>query len=757
MLRGLFLIFLVFANLAISGTVQTLPSLPTGATANAVQVDTAGNIYVAGGLVGNSPSDFSHAFVGKFSPDGSQIIWWTVLAGSKNDNALALALGADNSVYVTGTTFSSDFPATIGSMQSTTSVSGQAFAAKINQAGAVVYSTYIGGMATTTGNAIAVDPLGDAFITGSLGFSGVFPTTAGAVTGATSANYETAYVIELNPLGSKALVAISGFGGNAIALDAEGNIYGAGAFPGRQNNGPGNTFNAAPTTTGAFQTITYQTTCLGEGLLFELSSPACTYQHVAKIDPTGTQLIYATYVSGSLGATPTAIAVDANGNVILAGNTNSSDYPTTPAAYQPEYFANPEITSAPPFQPFNAVAPAPAGYITKLSASGSSLIWSTLFGGSHPDPKAGDVISGIGIDASGNILLSGTATSSDLPGLWSTPVALRPTESGEGFVGRLSSDGTTLSMTQLIAGSARVNGIAVRSDGSAVVVPTLAAVSLSSGGRVATISDTADAAKLVSVAPGQLLTLYGTALAPAVPAQPANSFPMSFNGVTVTFNGIAAPILYTSSIQINLQVPYEIAGQNQVTMQVSSQSVSPAVLESYVLAVVERQPSVFVAGPAFSQPLFDSAACNGQNISGLQPLAINADGSQNSCANPAASGSVITVFLNGLGVSNPSYATGMVSPSEITINPAAAINPPFGSYMEDLESSTNFLATATLLGSIDSIAQVHIKVSPTSSPSLPNYPTLSPVLNIPLQVQLQSESPFPVRGPGILIWVQASN
>lgn len=83
-------------------------------------------------------------------------------------------------------------------------------------------------------------------------------------------------------------------------------------------------------------------------------------------------------------------------------------------------------------------------------------------------------------------------------------------------------------------------------------------VSLSAGGRVATISDAADAAKLVSVAAGAVVD--PTALAPAVPAKPANSFSMSFNGVTVTFNGIVASILYTSSIQINLKVPYEIAG-----------------------------------------------------------------------------------------------------------------------------------------------------------------------------------------------------
>jgi uncharacterized protein (TIGR03437 family) len=541
----------------------------------------------------------------------------------------------------------------------------------------------------------------------------------------------SAYVIELNPAGSAALVAIGGFGGNAIAVDPQGNIYAAGAFIGP----------VAPTTPGAFQTSTVNFAACFQSFI---AVDYCLSQHIAKIGPKGTNLIYATYLTGSYGAMPSAIVIDGAGNVIVAGSTNSPDYPTTPGAYQPEYFANPETGYYPPFE---FAAPASAGYVTKLNASGSGLIWSTLFAGSSTQTvlpgmiggelPQGDGITALGIDASGNILFGGAATSSDLPGLWSTPAASRPTPGGEGFVARLSPDGTTLSMTQLVAGSHGVNGIAVRSDGSAVVVPALAAVSISPAGRVAAICDAADEAKIVRVAPGQLLTLYGTTLAPANPASPANGFPPSLNGVTVTFNGIAAPILYTSGIQINLQVPYEIAGMSEVTMQVSSQLVSPPVSESYILAVAERQPSVFIAGPAFSQPLFDIASCNGQNVSGVQPLALNADGTQNSCGNPAASGSVVTLFLNGLGATNAAQTTGTSSNSLVAVNPAAT-------FVNGSSAATNFLSTTTLPGSIDSIVQVQIQVSSSSA-----------FLNIPLQVTPGSEgSAFWVRGPGVLIWVK---
>jgi len=721
MLRGLLFLLLASASQAFGGGIQLLPALRNGATANAVLVDTSGNIYVAGWFAANPPPAPSNAFVGKLSPDGSQIIWWTALDGSQDNNYVAIALGSDNSVYVTGTTLSQAFPTTPGSLQPTASVLGnQTFAVKLTPSGAVVYATYIGGSAQTTGNAIAVDSSGHAFITGTLYSGGVFPTTPSAVIGAAATSEGTGYVIELDPAGSTALVAISGFGGHAITVDPQGNIYAAGSFT-----------VAAPTTSGAFQTTAALGYCVAS-----LEGLPCGVQHIAKIDPTGTQLLYATYIAGSYGADPCAIAVDAAGNAIVAGSTNSPDYPTTPAAYQPEYFAKPETSAS--FPGDAMLAPASAGYITKLNASGSNLIWSTLFSGSGRDIPGGDVIDGLGIDANGNILFSGSATSSDLPGLWSTPVASRPDEGpqplGSGFVARLSPDGTTLSPTQLTVGAY----MAVRSDGSAVVVggATLAIVSLSSVGRVAAICDTADAAKIVSVAPGQLLTLYGTSLAPeGVP----NGFPTSFNGVTVTFNGIAAPILYTSGIQINLQVPYEISGQTQVTMQVSSQSVSPPVAESYILAVVERQPSVFIAGAGFSQPLFDIARCNGQNVSGLQPLALNADGTQNSCANPAASGSTVTIFLNGLGVSNPAQTTGTVSPSLVAISPAAG-------FVSGSSAATNFLSTATLPGYIDSVAQVQIQVTSTS-----------PSINIPLEVQQPSGAPFLVRGQGILIWVRPAN
>lgn len=273
--------------------------------------------------------------------------------------------------------------------------------------------------------------------------------------------------------------------------------------------------------------------------------------------------------------------------------------------------------------------------------------------------------------------------------------------------------------------------MAMRADGSAVVAGTqLLNVSFSPLGRVEAICDSADEAEIVTVAPGQLLTLYGTNLAPDSSAP--NGFPTSFNGVTVTFNGIAAPILYAADDQINVQVPYEIVGQTEVTMLVNSKSVTPGVSETYYLGVVARQPSVFVDPSSFDAPLFDQGACKGQSISGLRPLAFNVDGTLNSCAQPAAAGAPVMVILNGIGVTTPAQKTGSINAAAIAITPAASV----ADFLDHLASA---LPTQTLANLISGVAAVQVP-----APSASSVVYLS-VLDSPT---------IAARGPGVVIWVK---
>ena len=534
------------------------------------------------------------------------------------------------------------------------------------------------------------------------------------------------FILELDPTGSTAILSIIGFGGNRVALDVQGNIYAVGTFS-----------DPVPTTAGAFQTSARESVCYSG---FIIPRGNCSHQHIAKIDPTGTQLIYGTYLTGKYGASPSAIAVDTGGNVFVAGSTSSPDYPTTPSAYQPRYLFYPEPGFAPIASSF---PPSPAGYVTKLNTSGTGLIWSTFFSGSAQQitggyPVNSDVITGLALDQNGNVLLSGSAQSIDLPGLWMTPVVSRPTlnlSHPMAFVTRLSPDGVRLSPTQLMNGYA--TGITVRADGSAVIVPQLAAVTLSDPPRVASITDL-DNTRVMQVAPGQLLTLYGTGLVPVQTGQPSGQFPPSLNGVTVTFNGIPAPILYAGGEQINLQVPYEIAGQNEVTMQVTSEFASPPVSESFILGVVARMPSALPSPNIFKGPLYAVTTCNGTNVFGFQPYALNADGTVNSCDNPAPSGSTVTIFLNGMGVTSPALATGAISNSLLSLSPAAQIG-------ANITTPANVVATDTAPGSITGLAQVQIQVSAGA-----------PFVSVPLEVGQAVGLGYLLRGLQVIIWTETS-
>jgi hypothetical protein len=242
------------------------------------------------------------AFVAKVNPSGTALVYAGFLGGSDSDYGWGIAVDASGSAYVTGGTFSSDFPAVVGPDLSYNS-NGDAFVAKVNPSGtALVYAGFLGGSDSDYGWGIAVDASGSAYVTGGT-FSSDFPAVVGPDT---SHNGDwDAFVAKVNPSGT-ALVYAGFLGGSdsdygwGIAVDASGSAYVTGG-----------TFSSD------FPAV------VGPDLSYNSNGDA----FVAKVNPSGTALVYAGFLGGSDWDEGYGIAVDASGNAYVTGWTFSSDFP----------------------------------------------------------------------------------------------------------------------------------------------------------------------------------------------------------------------------------------------------------------------------------------------------------------------------------------------------------------------------------------------------------------------------------------------
>ena len=300
------------------------------------------------------------------------------------------------------------------------------------------YSTYLGSGTQLvgfnldeSGNAIAVDSTGAAYVTGRTASSG-FPTTPGAFDRTKGQDYADAFVTKLNPTGT-ALVYSTFLGGDqfdeglGIAVDSTGAAYVT-----------GRTCSAGfPTTPGAFQTS-----------YAGVFGSDCNDAFVTKLDAAGAALSYSTYLGGSTLDIGNAIAVDSHGSAYIAGYTLSTNFPTTSGSFQP-----------------TAVAPFDA-FVTKLDPAGSGpLVYSTYLGGNHFERA-----SGIAVDADGSAFVTGHTSSISFP---VTVDAFQTNNAGgdDAFVTKLDPAGSALAYSSYLGGS-RVDSaaaIALDSEGAAYV------------------------------------------------------------------------------------------------------------------------------------------------------------------------------------------------------------------------------------------------------------------------------------------------
>ena len=356
-----------------------------------IAVDNAGNAYVVGsttsstfpttaGAVQTASGGGEDAFVAKLNASGTGLVYASYLGGGTEDQGFAIALDSSGNAYVTGQTTSSDFPVSAGAFRTTLSGPYDAYVTKLSGNGSeLVYSTYLGGGKFDAGDAIAVDGSGSAYVAGET-LSDDFPVSAGALQSQHMGKRD-AFVAKLRADGA-ALGFASYHGGSdddyglGIALNGTGNVFMTGQttsmdFPvtagaiqtvfGGVEDGFVSKFNATGTALafstylgGTLHDEAYGIAVDAAGGVYVTGQTASTdfprssdavqntrsgFQDafVARLNGTGTDLSFSSYLGGSGEDAANGIAVDVSGNAYVAGSTTSADFPTTPGAFQSTY------------------------------------------------------------------------------------------------------------------------------------------------------------------------------------------------------------------------------------------------------------------------------------------------------------------------------------------------------------------------------------------------------------------------------------
>ena len=491
-----------------------------------------------------------------------------------------------------------------------------AFVAKLNQTGsAFSFAAYFGSSRDTSARAIALDSGGNIYFTGTAADN--FPVTAGAYN-AISQGCNT-FAGKLNPSGTT-LVYSAVLGGscsvNGIAVDRAGSAYIAGAAG--QN---------LITTPGALQT----------------RSNGGSDGFVIKLSAAGDALLYSTYLGGGFSDTANAIAVDAVGNAYVSGSTSSDNFPLTGTALR--------------FEKASA-------FITKLNSTGSSLLYSTYF-----DATA---INALAVDTAGNAYFSGVSTGT-LPIVHAVQpsffggVCTDWTSSGtlptgfstcsDAFVAALNTSGSALLFSTHLSGYQKDAGTAIALDAqSNVYVGGMGMLGIAEtnplssngsafvvklgGSRVLpyfTRQSTTNGASFGSglVRPGGAATIFCANLS-------------GTTGVHVKVNGVEAPIYAVVNTgqqqQINFQVPFEASAQDppqRMNVEVSQNGASAFVTG---IKVFTTAPGVFTTDGIYG------AIQHGLDYGLVTPAA------------PAEKGEIVTIYATGLGRVTPAVLSGIPAP-----------------------------------------------------------------------------------------------
>jgi uncharacterized protein (TIGR03437 family) len=590
---------------------------------SALATDANGNTYVTG----RRNLDFgSDIYVSKIDSNGNVALLASFglvppSVAQPVSGASAIAVDAGGNIFVAGVTPRPDFPV-VKALQSTPAMNGgmTGFLVKLAPNGTILFSTYLGGtQGPSSMNAVALDSQGNVYVTGTTSASD-YPHTPGLPNGGVSTSeagmVSAAWFAKIGGDGSKLLYAggISSFAhecgqgstcfvspirtsGVAIAIDPSGNAYVAGNSYGGLNG----TMGAAITSgIGAFAV---KVNAAGSGLVYMTLLGSANYLPGGGPAP-----------DSAPGNLVFAIAADAVGNAYIAGETSDPHFPATPGAFQTTLpgGAGANAFQAPPF----------SGFVAKINPAGTAFAWATYLGGTK-----NDLVYKIGLDPSGNVWVSGGTMSPDFPISTGWP-------NGIEFIGEFNPSGSGLTFGErfpsstVFAALAFDNGGTLHTAGANGLASSFSPAAFpfqSTAPQVYGLTNAAGGSLTGRVSAGEVISIYGANLGPAsgVSGQ-VNSQGLvqtALGGVQVMIDGVAAPLLYASSTQINAVAPVGLLSGSVVNLNLT---VSGTAAPSFRTVVDTEPPEIF-------------------------PAAANQDGTLNSASNPAKVGSFVTFWANGAG------------------------------------------------------------------------------------------------------------
>ncbi|HEX9664684.1 MAG TPA: SBBP repeat-containing protein, partial [Patescibacteria group bacterium] len=575
----------------------------SGEQVDDIIVDTAGNAYVTGhtfsanfptttGAFDTSSNGDIDVFVSKIDANGDVLIYSTYLGGSNSEQETSqtngLAVDSSNNVYITGSTESADFP-TQNPFQAANAGGFDAFVTKLSADGSsLIYSTFLGGSDVDNGFGIVVDISNQAYVTGET-ISNDFPTQNPFQ--ANNAGFRNVFITKFSADGSSLDYSTYLGGSNSesgfdIALDSSNNAY----------------------VTGRAESVDFPTQNP-----FQAVKGAGVDVFITKLSSTGMSLVYSTYLGGSSQDVGNGIVVDSSNNAYITGETSSLDFPTQ--------------------NPYQAVGTGGDVFITKLSSTGTSLVYSTYLGG-----NGSDLGNRIAIDSSNNAYVTGYTESTNFPTQDPYQAAFAGGTGADVFVTKLSASGNSLSYSTYLGGTLNDIGYGIDIDSSGNIYV---------GGF--TFSSNFPTASFQGAIGGVFDGFVSKLKPPTPPDDPVLISPL--NGATVTS---LAPQLYA------LYDHPEAANTGTVEFRVSSGSAADCLNNVNIVSSGASSESSTETGPQF----FTTAALT--NLATYNWCARNNDGADTSAYATMGSFTVNTTVAEGLvyssylGGSGEDRATGII-------------------------------------------------------------------------------------------------